>query len=100
MAAFLMGYSAFTKYEFGIVRRLPMRGHLVFDAMGGLLMTVSPAFLRTRSPFVNSILIGLGLYEIAASITTESDEPPTPVQQPVADEFEIPINVREFVKNQ
>src|ERR1700710_438637 len=73
MAAGLLGYSAFTQYEFGIFRRLPMRGHLIFDAMSGLLMMVSPAFLRTRSPFVNTILIGLGLYEIAASIATESD---------------------------
>src|SRR4051794_3023683 len=64
MSAFLLGYSAFTRYELGVFKLLPMRGHLTFDAISGFLMTISPAFLRTRSPFVSAILTGLGLYEI------------------------------------
>jgi hypothetical protein len=99
MSAFLLGYSTFTRYELGIFKQLSMHRHLQFDMMSGLLMAASPTLLRTRDPVVNTVLTGLGLYEIAASRMTEPNEPPSVAKSSVPDDFDIPINVREFVRS-
>jgi len=97
MSAFLLGYSSYTRYELGIFKKLPMSRHLMFDAVSGFLMVLSPTFLHTHSRIVNAILIGLGLYEIGAAMTTESAEPSGPTQQASPEQFEIPIDVQEYV---
>lgn len=96
MSLFLLGYSAITRYELGMARRLPMRGHLTLDALSGSLMTISPMLLRTRSPFVNAILIGLGLCEIGASLTTDPNDSPMLREQSTT-EFAVPLDVREYL---
>jgi len=35
-------YSLFTQYEWGLVRVLPMRLHLILDLLNGLLLALSP----------------------------------------------------------
>lgn len=97
MSVFLLGYSAFTRYELGIFKQLSMRGHLTFDAMSGLLMALSPAILKSRSSLVNATLIGLGLYEIGASMMTKPTVPPR-LSQPEPDaRFETRPANREYV---
>src|SRR4051794_3189076 len=68
MSAFLLGYSSYTRYELGIFKTMPMSKHLMFDAISGFVMALSPTFLHTHSRFVNAVLIGLGLYEIGAAM--------------------------------
>jgi hypothetical protein len=99
MSVFLLGYSAFTRYEFGVFKQLSMRGHLQFDMMSGLLTAASPALLKTRDPFVNTVLTGLGLYEIAASMMTDPNEAPGFPEQSSSDTFTVPIDVRQYIKN-
>ncbi|HEU0014224.1 MAG TPA: SPW repeat protein [Longimicrobium sp.] len=66
-----IGYSLFTDYELGAVRRLPMPVHLALDAVGGVLLAASPWIfgfdLEVRLPHVV-----LGLLEVAAAAVTNT----------------------------
>jgi hypothetical protein len=95
----LLGYSTFTRYEFGVFKQLPMRGHLTLDAASGLLMTASPAFLGIRDPFVKRMLMGLGLYELGASIMTDPNDALGLPEQSSSDTFDIPLDVRAYIRN-
>lgn len=98
MSLFLLGYSTFTRYELGIFKQIPVQGHLSLDAASGLLMTASPAFLGIRDPFVKTILTGLGLYELGASIMTDPNEAPgLPAQS--SKPFAVPLDVGAYIRN-
>lgn len=64
-------YSLTTNYELGLVKKLPMPAHLGLDAMSGLMLCLGPLMLDD-SPSTERALIGLGLFEIAASLLTET----------------------------
>jgi len=64
-------YSLLTDYELGAVRRLQMPAHLAFDALGGVLLAVSPWMLgfddRVWMPH-----LALGLVELATATITNT----------------------------
>ncbi len=66
-----IGYSLLTRYEFGAVKVLPMRAHLALDAFSGVTLAASPLVFPDEEPEVKQALIGLGLFEIAAALTTD-----------------------------
>jgi hypothetical protein len=70
----LLGYSMMTRYELGLFKVLPMRRHLTLDAMSGAMLAATP-FLpfakQDRNGTTISILVGLGAFEIAASLLTQ-----------------------------
>lgn len=72
MAATHLMYSAFTDYEKGLVRKLPMKGHLALDAGSALLLAASPWLLgfsrRVAAPHVAA-----GLMELAIAGSTERE---------------------------
>jgi hypothetical protein len=72
----MIGMSAVTDYEGGFVARLvPMKTHLMTDAVLGIFLAISPWLFGFADQGANAwapfVLIGLG--EIAAAATTDPD---------------------------
>jgi hypothetical protein len=65
-------YSFFTNYERGVVRAIPMKGHLALDALSGGMLLGAAAVLDDEDDDVRGTLAGIGLFEIAAALTTET----------------------------
>lgn len=72
MALTTLGYSLVTRYELGPIKLLPMKGHLALDAMSGALFCAAPLLFPDEDTSVKATLVGIGLFEIMASLTTES----------------------------
>ncbi len=70
-------YSILTRYELGLFKLLPMRIHLMLDAMSGILLCASPLFFPDEEREVRASLVGLGLFEIAAALLTERESTAT-----------------------
>lgn len=66
----VLGLSAMTDYEAGVVKRIPMATHLTIDTMTGVLVAASPwlfGFAKRRSwPHV-----AFGLLELGAGLLTQ-----------------------------
>jgi hypothetical protein len=64
-------YSTLTDYEFGIVRRIQMPTHLWLDAIGGVLLAVSPwLFGFDQHVWVPHVVLGVG--EMVAAFMSET----------------------------
>jgi len=74
-AAGMLGYSLATRYELGLLKRLPMPAHLMLDAMGGAALCAAPFLLplkkRQRGAITRGFL-AFGLCEIAAALTART----------------------------
>jgi hypothetical protein len=71
----LLGYSMMTRYELGLFKVLPMKGHLTMDAISGASLAAAPfVFLKgqERTGTIIGVLAGLGAYEIAAALMTQT----------------------------
>ena len=64
-------YSLLTSYELGMVPVLPMPVHLFLDALSGLVLALSP-FLFSFDGQISKPYVLLGLFEIAASLMTQT----------------------------
>lgn len=65
-------YTIFTDFELGLIRKIPVAGHLAMDGLGGLLLLVSPwlfgfADVDPWWPFVL-----MGVVEIGAALFTHT----------------------------
>ena len=65
-------YSLLTDYELGAARVLPMKTHLALDGASGLLLAAAPFVFLQEDQATTAALVGLGLFEITASLTTET----------------------------
>ncbi|MES2645271.1 MAG: hypothetical protein V4717_00245 [Bacteroidota bacterium] len=65
-------YSLLTNYELGAAKKIPMRTHLMFDLVSGLLMASSPWLLGFRKRSWQPHVL-LGLFEAGASLVTKSE---------------------------
>lgn len=61
--------TAMTDFELGLIRRIPMRNHLMMDFMLGVLLALSP-WLFGFSDYVYLPHLILGIFSILASLTT------------------------------
>ncbi len=67
----MLGLSAMTAYEAGLVRAIPMPIHLGADAVLGILMAASPwLFGFSDVVWMPHLLLGIG--ELGAALTTET----------------------------
>ncbi len=65
-------YSLVTRYELGVVKWLPMPAHLALDGTSGAVLCLAAALMTEEPGEVRASLLGLGLFEITASLTTET----------------------------
>ena len=65
-------YSLLTRYELGPIKLLPMPAHLALDGTSGAALCLAAALLQEEPRAVRAFLLGFGLFEIAASLTTET----------------------------
>ena len=66
-------YSLLTRYELGLVKKLPMKGHLALDGMSGTLLCAAPFLLLDEDEGdATGPLIGLGLFELAVSLLSQT----------------------------
>jgi hypothetical protein len=64
-------YSLLTDYELGVARVLSMRGHLLLDLLGGLLLAASP-WLFGFADRVWLPHVAFGLFSVGASLMTRT----------------------------
>ena len=67
-----LAYSLVTRYELGLVKVLPMPAHLALDGASGAALCLAAALRKDEPSAVRASLLGLGLFEITASLTTET----------------------------
>lgn len=67
-----LAYSLLTDYEWGAVKTLPMKTHLALDGMSGIAIAAAPFLLLKEDEATTAALVGIGLFEITASLTTET----------------------------
>ena len=75
LGAGVIMYSFVTDYELGMLKLIPMTGHLSLDLMGGIFLAISPWLFGFAEDVFWPHLI-LGLLEIGASLFTKK-HPPT-----------------------
>ena len=66
-------YSMTTDYEMGVVKALPMQAHLALDAASGVTMLGAAALLDDETTSTRLAMAGVGLFEIFAALTTETE---------------------------
>jgi hypothetical protein len=66
-------YSMMTDYERGLVKLLPMKAHLTLDALSGGALLGAAMLLDDEDTATRATLAGIGLFEIAAALTTEPE---------------------------
>lgn len=67
-----LAYSMFTDYETGLVRKLPMRGHLALDAGSAAFLAASPWLLGFAGSVAAPHVVA-GLSELGIALTTETE---------------------------
>jgi hypothetical protein len=71
LGAGAIGYSLFTDYELGMVRKIPMGTHLALDAGSGVVLAASP-WIFGFADLVYLPHVILGLLEIGAALMTHT----------------------------
>lgn len=69
-------YSLVTDYELGLLKVIPMKGHLMIDLIAGIFLAASPWIFGFADDVFLPHLI-LGILEIGASLMTK-EHPPKP----------------------
>ena len=67
-----LGASLLTRYELGLFKLLPMRGHLALDAISGATFAAAPFLFPDEDASVTGTLVGLGVFELVAAFTTDT----------------------------
>ena len=71
-----LAYSLATRYELGAVKVLPMPVHLALDAASGAALCLAAGVLTSEPRSIRLTLLGLGAFEVTASLTTERQPRP------------------------
>ena len=65
-------YSLLTNYEWGVLKLIPMRKHLLLDLASGVFLAASPwLFGFAKKAWVPHLV--MGLFEIGAALTTKQE---------------------------
>ena len=64
--------STVTNYEGGVLRLMPMKGHLAFDFILGSALILSPLFLPESERRFAAVPVALGLVTLVTSLLTQT----------------------------
>jgi hypothetical protein len=73
MAALTLLYSLLTRYELGMFKLIPMKGHLTLDGSSGVLFCATPLLLRDEEQPVLQALVAFGLFELAVTAMSRQE---------------------------
>ena len=65
-------YTMLTQHEMGIIKLIPMKTHLAIDAASGATLCALPFLLDEKDDAAMALCIGMGLNELALSVSTET----------------------------
>ena len=68
----VVGMSALTDYELGLVKVLPMKGHVALDLALGALLVAAPLLLREEDGRVRAAVAGMGALGAVVALRTET----------------------------
>ena len=68
----VVGMSAVTRYELGLVKVLPMKAHIALDLALDAAFLAAPLFLRDESAKVKGALAGMGAAGTAVALSTRA----------------------------
>ena len=68
----VVGMSALTDYELGLVKVLPMKGHVALDLALGALLVAAPLLLHEEDGRVRAALAGMGALGAVVALLTET----------------------------
>ncbi|HEX6292153.1 MAG TPA: hypothetical protein VFZ66_23395, partial [Herpetosiphonaceae bacterium] len=87
MALGTLAYSALTRYELGLFKWLPFKSHLTLDALNGGLFCMAPLLFPDEDRTVKGALVGIGLFELLVTATTETRPSTSEQASELADDF-------------
>ena len=68
----VVGMSALTDYELGLVKVLPLKGHIGLDLVLGALFVAAPVVLGDEEPKVKAAVAGMGALGATVALLTET----------------------------
>ena len=90
-------YAMATDHELGMVRKIPMKTHLILDCIGGATLAALPYLVGEEDDIGKESLVGMGLFDIAAAPLTQT----TPTRRsPVANARRTAVRKVERVARQ
>ena len=72
MALTKLAYSLMTRHELGVVKKIPMKTHLVLDTIGGATMAALPFMVDEEDPQAITCCVALGMLDVAAAPLTQT----------------------------
>ena len=69
-------YSLLTDYELGVVRTLPMQGHLLINGLTDASFFALAALLQDEPPEVRQALVAFGLFGLTVTLLTQPEPAP------------------------
>jgi len=82
MALTKLGYGLMTRHELGLLKKIPMKTHLVLDTISGATMAALPFMVDEEDPQAITACVAMGMLDIAAAPLTQTQSP-NQRQQPV-----------------
>lgn len=71
-----LGYAMLTRHELGVKQLIPMKAHLIADAVGGATLCVLPFLTGEDDLAAQACAVGMGAFDIAAAPLTETEQAP------------------------
>lgn len=74
LSVFTVIYSLLTRYPLGLWKVIPFKGHLLIDALNGIALSTSPAWLPEGKGRPRAALVALGLFEVVAPLLSKTEQ--------------------------
>jgi len=72
MALTKLTYGLMTRHELGVVKKIPMKAHLVLDTMSGATMAALPFMVDEEDPQAITCCVAMGMLDVAISPLTQT----------------------------